>query len=279
MSCYRSFLFLLVSVVLQLHSLHAQNLFDSLHTARYADFLFQSENYREAIEEFERLVFSGHAGDEQKLQLVKAYRLAGQPRTAFGRISSLWDRPERVSSRLSFEFLALRIINNDMENFEQATLSNPLLNVNDKCFMLASAHLFRDDFGAALSIIDTTSVAQDVSLQAFRYLAGEGLSLHYKSPAIAGVMSALIPGSGRIYAGNWEDGLLSFIVVGVTAWQAYRGFEKRGSSSLYAWIYGLAGIGFYAGNIYGSIREVNRYNHNKRNGIRIRVEAVFYNRL
>jgi len=273
-------LYVWVAVMLfQASALTAQNLFDGPHTARYAGFLFQSGNYREAIEEYERLVFGFAAGENEKLRLVKAYRLSGEPQLAQKRLSSLWDDPPSVSGQVSFEYLALRIINNDFDNLEQATLQSHWLTDSEKSFMLVASGLFQNDYERARLLLDSVHHTHDAALQAFGHLGNEALTLSFKSPALAGLMSAIVPGSGRIYAGNWQDGLLSFVIIGVSAWQAYRGFERGGTASAYAWIYGLTGLGFYAGNIYGSIKEVNRTNHLKRDRIRIRVEAVFYNRL
>ena len=77
-------------------------------------------------------------------------------------------------------------------------------------------------------------------------------ALPRKSPLLAGALSAVIPGLGRVYLGRWPDGLLSFLLVGTTGALAAQGFYDEGRGSVRGWI--LAGVAalLYAGNVYGS---------------------------
>ncbi len=82
----------------------------------------------------------------------------------------------------------------------------------------------------------------------------------YKSPLLAGILSALIPGSGKVYTEKYLDGLFAFISTGVLAFLAYDNFEAGHDTR--AWIFtGLASL-FYAGNIYGSAASANEFNVN-----------------
>jgi len=87
--------------------------------------------------------------------------------------------------------------------------------------------------------------------------------LKRKSPALAACMSGIIPGSCKWYAGERKDAVIGFISIGMMAYQAYRGFKKEGTSSVYGWISAGLGTGFYLGNIYGSARSAKRYNARK----------------
>jgi hypothetical protein len=77
-------------------------------------------------------------------------------------------------------------------------------------------------------------------------------ALPRKSPWVAGALSAVIPGLGRVYIGRWPDGLMSFLLVGVTASLAAQGFYQDGRDSLRGWILGSIGALLYIGNVYGS---------------------------
>jgi len=100
----------------------------------------------------------------------------------------------------------------------------------------------------------------DSTLSILNHLSLKGAQLSYKSPALAGLFSSIIPGMGKIYSGRINDGLYSFFVIGLTAWQAYDGFNRDGNNSIKGWIYGTLGATFYLGNIYGSIVSVKLYN-------------------
>lgn len=268
-----------MAVIALAGQLRGQNLFDSLNTGRYADFLFRSANYREAVAEYERMVFLFHPGDEVKLRLVQSYRMAGNPEMALQRAEMLWETPANVSGRVSKELFALKIITGNAPDLELQTNNNPWLLPEEKAFLIASGQLLNSEYQKAEVSLSSVEIAGNPALVAYKNIVDDALAQRYKSPVAAGIFSAIIPGTGKFYSGNWQDGLLSMSIIGVTAWQAYRGFEKRGVKSAYGWIYGIIGTGFYLGNIYGSVKEVNRYNHAKHHRIRIRVEAVFYNNL
>ena len=276
--CNRIGLLLLLCGALFTGPAAAQDLFDRTHTESYAEFLFRSGNYLEAAGEYERLVFSFGADDNSRLKLVQSYRLGGKPYIASDRMRSLWDNPDQVSQAVSKELLTLYIMNEDFEGFDMLARRQTLLPQNERLFFMVSARLFQNDFHEAHELL-TENRHNDQALQAYLMIVDDALAMRAKSPVVGGILSALVPGTGKMYAGNWQDGFISMSIVGVSAWQAYRGFEKRGVSSVYGWIYAALGAAFHAGNIYGSIKEVNRYNQLQTKHIRIRVQAVFYNRL
>ena len=79
-----------------------------------------------------------------------------------------------------------------------------------------------------------------------------------KSELIAGLLSTIIPGLGKVYTKNYSDGIVAFIVTGVFSYLAYDNF--RADHKFRAWLFTGIGAGFYAGNIYGSIASVQIYN-------------------
>lgn len=74
-----------------------------------------------------------------------------------------------------------------------------------------------------------------------------------KSPWLAGGMSAILPGSGKIYTGKTGQGIMSFMIttgLGLVTWENQR---KRGTDHAATILFGSAFTIFYAGNIYGSM--------------------------
>jgi tetratricopeptide (TPR) repeat protein len=94
---------------------------------------------------------------------------------------------------------------------------------------------------------------RDSTIENLYQFAEEGKELKYKQPFLAGLFSGILPGSGKVYAGRWEDGLFSFVSIGFYAWQSVDGFYRDGKHSTKGWIYGIVGSVFYLGNIYGSV--------------------------
>lgn len=82
-----------------------------------------------------------------------------------------------------------------------------------------------------------------------------------KSPALAGIFSAIIPGAGKIYAGKPGQGIASLITSSIFGLQAIEGYRRDGPSSFrfiaFSTIFSL----FYVGNIWGSVFTVKAVNN------------------
>ncbi len=78
-----------------------------------------------------------------------------------------------------------------------------------------------------------------------------------KSPLLAGAMSAVIPGSGKIYAGDLRSGISTLLIVGALGGMAAESWIKLGGRDwrtiALSSVFGL----FYIGNIYGSAMSVS----------------------
>lgn len=84
------------------------------------------------------------------------------------------------------------------------------------------------------------------------------LDVPVRSPFIAGLLSAAVPGLGKVYAGKTGEGIAGFLYTlsfGATAYDFYRGAGPQ--SALFIISASVAGI-FYIGNIWGSMVAVNR---------------------
>jgi TM2 domain-containing membrane protein YozV len=80
----------------------------------------------------------------------------------------------------------------------------------------------------------------------------------YKSPTKAVILSALIPGLGKVYANETSDGITSFLLTGIFTYLAVNKFQNNHTSS--GILYASIATFFYAGNIYGSASAVHNYN-------------------
>lgn len=88
-------------------------------------------------------------------------------------------------------------------------------------------------------------------------------NIHFKSPAKAAMLSVLLPGAGKAYCGLKQDAFYSFISVALSSFQAYRGFNERGTKSIYGWFSAAFAFSFYSGSIYGSAKSAKKYNQKK----------------
>lgn len=82
-------------------------------------------------------------------------------------------------------------------------------------------------------------------------------NIRHKSGFLAGCMSAVIPGLGKIYAGKTNQGLSSFLPVTILGIQAYEAYRKTGVKSVrFILSTGLFSV-LYIGNIWGSVLSVS----------------------
>ncbi len=79
-----------------------------------------------------------------------------------------------------------------------------------------------------------------------------------KSVATAAILSAIIPGAGKIYTGEIGDGITAFAATALSAYLAYSNFHN--DHQFRGWLFtGLTAF-FYGGNIYGSAASAQIYN-------------------
>ena len=84
------------------------------------------------------------------------------------------------------------------------------------------------------------------------------LNLPQKSLTTAGLLSAVVPGLGKIYAGEIGDGITALIINGLLGFLAYDNF--RAGHQFRGWLFtGLTAF-FYGGNIYGSVAAAQIFN-------------------
>lgn len=81
-----------------------------------------------------------------------------------------------------------------------------------------------------------------------------------KSPAVAGTL-AVVPGMGYLYCGRYRDALVSFILNGGMIFAAYKAFDD--DNPALGGLLGIVELGFYSGNIYGSIAGAHKYNRDQ----------------
>jgi len=85
------------------------------------------------------------------------------------------------------------------------------------------------------------------------------LKLKKKSPAVAGLLSAVVPGLGKFYAGKKGAGLAAFAANGALAAMAFESYYRTKSFKSPQFItFGTLFTFFYVGNIFGSVFSVKQ---------------------
>lgn len=85
-----------------------------------------------------------------------------------------------------------------------------------------------------------------------------GARLSEKSPFWSGFFSAILPGAGHFYLGEWDTGVVSLSLVGAAAFLAYDGFARE--SAVQAVIFTTFATGAYIGQVYSAYRSARKHN-------------------
>lgn len=119
-----------------------------------------------------------------------------------------------------------------------------------------------------LELVNRENAALNQQVMALEKIYDEHESHRPKSPLLAGIMSGIVPGSGKIYAGKTGAGIASFIGTvgfGFIAWENYR---KLGFGHAKTIIFGSIFAFNYVSNIYGSVISVKISENEYKNAVR-----------
>ena len=128
---------------------------------------------------------------------------------------------------------------------------------------LMAAMLFQkkwDDFEMIFNSGKCTDPVCSVAEFALYVQKQKLMYLKTKKRFLAGLFSAIIPGTGKIYAGKPREAFYSFFPVVVNFAQAAEGYYYNKLESPHLYVFGAVGTVFYASNIYGSARAAKRKN-------------------
>jgi len=239
---------------------------------KFADFLYEQGDYLRAAGEYQRYLFyQPRESEEMRYRIALCYRFAGQTEQSIQNFQILLrTHPEgRFTSQAYYQIGATYFL---QDQFGQSVefLSEVLLHVTDARQhaeaeqLIGLSYLMQKQWSEAGEVFKTLqrSGIPSVSQKAAMYhsYAKNGAGLPTRSPFLAGALSTVVPGAGRLYTGRFSDALTSLFIVGLTGWQADDGFHRDGISTVKGWALGtLSGI-FYVGNIYGSIISARVYN-------------------
>jgi tetratricopeptide (TPR) repeat protein len=153
------------------------------------------------------------------------------------------------------------------QNPEEAPGTDP--EYEDVCFLRGLSTMASGDWPESVASFASAAAACADSMCKGRALvlarrAGEGASLPAKHPHLAAGFSAVLPGSGQVYAGRAYDGFRHLVFDGLLIFTIY----QLADDDLWGAAYLVAGITlpFYVGNIVGAKRSAEQYNVSKRAG-------------
>ncbi|MCX7797147.1 MAG: hypothetical protein N2249_00810 [Melioribacter sp.] len=213
---------------------------------KYAESFLRIGRFEEAAENFKSLFFNSSLEDEAKLEFFKAHFLIGLNSKNFSYFRNLFSKEVYSTTKYYKEIKRLTLISHFFDN-------SALPDTNE--------------------FFSTFDDSNYVSIKNF-YLIKK--SPKYKNPNKAGILSAILPGLGKIYSGKISDGITSFITTCLFTFFSIDNFKHN--HHFRGWLFaGLSAI-TYAGNIYGSIASTHIYNARLKNDFNNKIKYYFEER-
>lgn len=225
---------------------------------KFADYLYCDDDYFRAAIEYERLADINRS-DTIEFKIALSYSFIKDYYSAIQKFSGI------INSSVYFneaklEEMKVNFLINDFAGLRSYFKNSFIAVVNkyqtegEKLFNFS--YLFTDDeLPSKDEFLLPFDVNEEEKISSFYDWKKEP---PYKKGTLAGIMSAVIPGSGKIYAGETGDGIVSFLTTTVFAFIAYDNF-KAGHTTR-AWIWTSVAALFYAGNVYGSVAAAQVHN-------------------
>ena len=221
-------------------------------------------NYDAAIIEYKRFLFF-HPDDAlaasayQKIGL--AYRTQGLWQEAISTMRNAvlhaLNKEEKSEYQLELAVTLIASQNYDLARFElirvtMRTTSGPLY--QRALFLQAVVYVYQFRWEEAREVLRhyTTDAMLDKLLD-------KAVNLPQKSPKVAKVLSAILPGAGQVYVGNWRDGLNALVLNGVFGFVAVDSVLDRHYVDAVTWTYFIFQR-YYLGNLYQAGKAVNDFN-------------------
>lgn len=233
-----------------------------------ADWLLKQKSYHEAITECKRFIFFNPEGEDAAYALYRmglAYRSEHKWKEAVDalRASILATEDPKIADERRI-ILATTLIASG--NYSLARLE--LLGVSEmplrprSLYFYGIASLYMSDWSNAREAFgqfysgyaggQMTDRAEEVE----RMLASVEPS--YRSPGLARFLSAIIPGLGQMYAGDWRDGLNALVLNGLAMGLIANAIHRKDYRD--ATLISSISIRYYTGNIYNAEVDVRKYN-------------------
>lgn len=252
-SCLNTILVLIFSFsILSLAQVGNSNLFSNENILKFANHLYAQEDYLRAVFEYRRY-YENVPNDTISLKIAESYlkmHKYDESKMTFSKLFNSGLHTEAVLGFAKVEFLRENYAAFRETDILSQNKSGQILKL--KYLSLLFTNLSLPPESEFLSFFPESS---HKSLKEFYY---RRVNPGYKSELKAALLSTIIPGAGKIYTGNYGDGITALIVTSVLGYISYDNFNA--GHNIRGGIFAAIGSLFYAGNIYGSAASAQIHN-------------------
>ena len=211
---------------------------------RYALHLYRNGEYYRAVTEYQRLLHyfpESDRTDEVNLQIGRSYMAGEQMDEAI----KFWEKQ-----------LTQELLQRPQQNRLKALYGISLLDQN----RLKTFSLRRKSVESGIQVLSDIQPRDEKEqlLQDFAQQWSTRPEPDFKSPWLAGTMSAVVPGSGSFYSGRRLEGTYAFFITALF-WLATADAMANEDGALTG-LFGFFTLAFYGGNIYTAVNSTYKYN-------------------
>ncbi len=238
---------------------------------KYADYLADEGDFYRAISEYKKVLFffpNYEKRDWIYLQIGRMYYAGGRYEQAKDVLVPLTATSDRRLLFFTRNFLALTYYENgdfvsSYRLFSELAEESSGDDVFDYGIYQGMSLVQQKNFVAAQDVFTRyRRIAMPHEHLAFFEraveISREGAGLHEVSKTWATVFAVLFPGGGHAYLGQWDNALVSFLIVASTGFLAYDGFRR--DNPVQAGIFTTFSSGFYVGSIYSAHNQAGKLN-------------------
>ncbi len=236
-----------------------------------ADHFVKLGNYEAAITEYKRFIFFHPDGIHAATVYHKigyAYREQGLWQDAIlamrNAVLHADDKDSKSEYQLDLAVILLASQNYDLARLEliRVAFRNPSGTLHQRAlFLQAVAFIYQFRWKEAQEILSDETLLTYSTDEGLDTLFNIAINQNKKSTRVAKVLSAILPGAGQIYAGNWRGGLNAFLLNGVLGFVAVDGILDQNYLDAFMWAYYIF-LRYYRGNVSRSGKVVDEFNEN-----------------
>ncbi|HRZ96898.1 MAG TPA: hypothetical protein P5084_05035 [Paludibacter sp.] len=243
-------------------NLWAQDLMSYTNSLKYADHLFARKEYQLSAIEYQRISYLQPNDTLAKLRLVQSYRLMDDLVNAKLHLNKMFpDCTTECPEDFAIENFRILFLDQQYQDSYRFLLENKTILQPAKTEFEVGTLLMQNKWQEAKTCSEAYLQSNDKALKIndLYNISLKGTQLKYKNPYAAGLLSGIVPGAGKVYTGQWKDGIFAFITVGSLSWLSYRLIKDKGLN-VGSIISGSVALSFYTANIFGSYKSAKKQN-------------------
>lgn len=274
-----AFLFSLCNTFSQSHD-NLNNLFSSANRLKFGNYLFSEKDYLRALNEF-REYLKTESNDTIRFKFAYCFLSIGRYEEAAENFKGLFFNStlEEEAKLQFFRANFLLSLYNSSDFFSFRDLTEKQIYASEKYALHLKRLKFISHFFDYSLLPDTNeffSAFDDSNYTSIKKFYLMKKYPGYKSQTTAGLLSAIVPGLGKIYTGEITDGITAFAATGLLVFLAVNNFNHH--HEFRGWLFTGLSVLTYAGNIYGSVASAQIYNARVRFNFKNEVKLYFEQR-